>query len=76
MLMSEIQVNYQNKHRDDLSCALCREDIMESESHLLKCKELVCEESLIDEIGKIEPEDIYGNLKDQIQAIKLWKKLF
>ena len=47
---------------------------MESKSHLLRCKELVCEESLIDEIGNIKPEN--GNLKDQILAIKLWKKLF
>ena len=74
--MSDLKVNYQNKHRNDLSCALCREDIMESESHLLQCKDLVGEESLVDEIGNIKPEDIYGNLKDQICAIKLWKKLF
>ena len=49
---------------------------MESESYLLQCKDLVGEESLVDEIGNIKPEDIYGNLIDQICARKLWKKLF
>ena len=71
--MNELKCNYRMKNSNNLNCALCRQNFAESESHLLQCSELISEPELVNEIPKIIYSDIFGNLKDQIKALKIWK---
>ena len=73
---NDLKWNYKEKYKNNLNCSLCRKCFKESESHLLQCEELTSEPEISNEIKKIEYMDIYGTLKDQIQAVKVWKGIF
>ena len=51
-----------------MSCRLCNSNDEESEIHILKCKEILSEKSLSDEISKISFSDIVGTVNEQISA--------
>ena len=74
--MNDLKNNYKSKNKNNLNCALCRKDIEESESHLLQCDDLILEPELSKDISIVKYSDIFGDLNEQIQAVKFWKKLF
>ena len=51
-------------------------NFVESETHLLQCDQLTCEPGLVEEMKKIQYNDIFGTLSEQKQAVKIWKKIF
>ena len=59
-----------------MSCRLCNSNEEESEIHILKCKEILSEKSLSDEISKISFSDILGTVNEQIRVMKVLKKVF
>ena len=74
--MSNLKWNYKSKYKNNLDCSLCRQNVQESEAHLLKCDELTNESSICAEMKVVRYEDIYGSLPEQVRAVKLWKRLF
>ena len=74
--MNELKCNYRMKNSNNLKCALCKQNFEESESHLLQYSELISEPELVNEIPKIKYSDIFGNLEEQIKAVKIWKNIF
>ena len=60
----------------DLSCNLCHEDIQQSDSHLLDCARLIQEWGELANNISVEFEDIFGDETRQVQAIKLFSKIF
>ena len=63
--MVDVKSNYRNKYKHDLSCTLCRENCVESEEHLLKCRELKFEPEISEDISEVEYEDIFGNITNR-----------
>ena len=74
--MTDLKWNFKGKFQNNMNCSLCRLDFEESEIHLLQCVELTCEPELGEEMKMIKYEDIFGNLNEQIKAVKVWKKIF
>ena len=73
--MLELKCNYKSKYKNNMNCVLCKKNVEESGSHLLECDELINEPSLSDEMNQIKYDNIYGNLSEEIQAAKIWKKV-
>ena len=59
-----------------MSCRLCKADEEESEIHVMKCKEILSEKSVRDELTNISYSDIFGTIKEQVRAVKVLKKVF
>ena len=74
--MSDVKCNYKMKYGNNLNCSLCQKNVQESESHLLQCEDILSENGIAEEAANITYNDIYGNLNEQIRAVKLWKKIF
>ena len=55
---------------------LCYSNEEESEIHILKCKEILSEKSLSEDISKLSFSDIIGTVNEQISAVKVLKKVF
>ena len=73
---NELKCNYKTKYQNDLSCSICSSDTLESELHLLQCEEIVSEPEVINDISDIEYSDIFSDIRKQIKAVKVWKKIF
>ena len=73
--MTKTKLNYRTMHAD-LSCNLCYEDIQQSDSHLLDCDRLIQECGELANNTSVEYEDIFGDESQQVQAIRLFSKVF
>ena len=60
----------------DLSCDLCGKDIPQSDSHLLDCARIILECEELSKNTNVEYEDIFGDENQQVQAIRLFSKVF
>ena len=66
--------NYKNKYKNDMSCTLCKDNQTEENlSHLLCCPFLT---QLVTDINTIQCQDIFGNLGQQVKAVKNFEKIF
>ena len=63
--VNDIKSNYKSKYQNNMKCSLCSSNEEESELHLLRCDNIITEYS-----------DIFSDLKKQIRAVKLWKRIF
>ena len=72
--MNDLKSNYQNKYKNNQNCSLCKQNVKESESHLLQCVEILSELDV--NLENMNYSDIYGNLGEQMKAVKIWKKIF
>ena len=71
------KANFRKKYEYDLSCILCGDQSsVETLHHFLVCSYLTSQPQLCDELQSIKYEGIYGKLSDQIQAVKVWSKVF
>ena len=71
-----VKTNFKTSY-SDLTCRLCgKQDEAESESHLLKCDKVISENDLKSLVENIAYNDIFGTLNQQINAIKVWCKIF
>ena len=69
--------HFKGKYKDDLSCTLCKDPTsVENLKHLLGCSYLLSDNQLSKEIKSIKYEHIFGELKEQIDAVKVWSKIF
>ena len=69
--------HFKGKYKDDLSCTLCKDPTsVESLKHLLVCSYLLNDNQLSKEIKSIKYEHIFGELKEQIDAVKVRSKIF
>ena len=67
------KTNFENVYRPNLACSLCKDETTrETEIHLLQCPY----PELKEEMGRIKYEDIFGELKKQIQAARVWIRVF
>ena len=68
------KINMKNMHKNDLSCIFCKDKNSEENlDHLLICSFL---SDKVKDIEKIKSEDIFGSLKEQVTAVKIWDKIF
>jgi hypothetical protein len=66
--------NYKNKYKNDMSCTLCKDNQTEENvSHLL-CRPFLTQ--LVTDIVTIQCQDIFGNLEQQVKAVKNFEKIF
>ena len=72
--MNEVKSNFQNKYKNNLNCSLCNQNVKENESHLLQCVGIIHEPNV--DVKNVKYKDIYGNLGEQIRAVKTWKRIF
>ena len=63
--VNDIKSNYKSKYQNNMKCSLFSSNEEESELHLLRCDNIITEYS-----------DIFSDLKKQIRAVKLWKRIF
>ena len=71
-----VKTNYSSGYKDNMQCRLCGkpgED--ESEIHILTCQHIVNENGLRGQLDNLVYSDIFGSLKKQIEAVKIWKKV-
>ena len=67
------KTNFENLHRPNLACSLCKDETTrETEIHLLQCPFFQKNPELKEEMGRIKYEDIFGELKKQIRAVRVW----
>ena len=59
-----------------MKCSLCSSNEEESEFHLLRCDTIITEQDVKHDINEVEYLDIFSDLKTQIRAVKLWKRIF
>ena len=74
--VNQLKCNYKTKYANNMSCSLCLSDEQESELHLLRCEAIVSEPEIKDDINLIEYTDIFSDIRKQIRAVKVWKKIF
>ena len=55
---------------------LCSSNEEESEVHLLRCNDNSTEQDVMNDIHEVEYLDIFSDVKKQIRAVKLWKRIF
>ena len=71
--MSPNKVNFKNLY-SSLICRLCENQASEeSLSHLTSCNFVL---QNVPEVSTISPDDIYGDIDQQIKATHVWKKVF
>ena len=64
-------------YKDNISCILCKDPQSEENlCHLLNCDFLTSLPQLANEIKTIKSEDIFGTLVEQVEAVKIWDKIF
>ena len=72
--------NVKNNFKSKISNLLCRScgnpSEEELEIHLMRCEKVICEQDLKTLLDKIIYTDIFGKIEKQIDAIKIWKKVF
>ena len=74
--MSDVKNNFKNMYFANLQCNFCGECDLQTQDHLLVCPTIVSNcQDLYDNI-KIEHDDIYGNLEEQLAVTKLYQKVF
>ena len=74
----DVKTNFKKKFSNtNMFCRLCKTvGEEESEIHLLKCKEIIGDSFLKNQISNISYSDIFGTLEQQIKAVKVWKVIF
>ena len=74
--MLKIKANFSSMHGDILTCSMCRGlDTTESEFHLLRYPFLQKNESLKNEMTKIEFSDVYLDISKQIKVVRVFTKI-
>ena len=72
----DVKTNYKSMY-SNLQCRLCNSlEQEESEIHVMQCNKIISDESLKKPIETISYSDIFGNMKQQISAVKILKKIF
>ena len=71
---NEVKSNFENKYKNNENGLLCNQNVKESECHLLQCTGIVCDPNV--DVENVKYLDIYGNLGEQIRAVKTWKRIF
>ena len=75
--MTPNKTNFPKKYKDNVSCSLCKKlGSVENLLHLLHCPFLTNHPDMCGDIGTIEAGDIFGDLKQQVKAVKIWMKIF
>ena len=59
-----------------MKCSLCSSNEDKSGFHLLQCDNIITELDVKHDINEVEYLDIFSDLKKQIRAVKLWKRIF
>ena len=67
----DLKNNFKSKYKDDLSCRTCDSGVREDEQHLLLCSGLNIE----DDASSVKYDDLFSNLKSQIEATKIYMKI-
>ena len=71
------KTNFKGKYLNDISCSLCKDaNSEENLQHLLNCSYLLRDADLRKESKTIKLEHIFGNLDQQVKAVKIWSKIF
>ena len=74
--MTPNKLSYKSQYISDLSCRLCRDpNSEESLEHLLLCS-FTNNHPNLTQIPKVKIDDIYGTIKQQVQALKVWEVIF
>ena len=69
--MIDVKKNFSIKYGDDLACRTCNVNVViESQEHILNCNGLNEEP----EKGKVEYTDIFKNVDQQIEIVKVFKQ--
>ena len=74
--VNDLKSNYKSKYQNNMKCSLCSSNEEESEVHLLRCDNIITEQDVKHDINEVEYLDIFSDLKKQIRAVKLWKRIF
>ena len=68
--MVRVKRNFSNQYKQNLSCKFgCIED--DSQEHLLDCKFLINKLEDKFALAEIEYDDIFGNMKQQVEIAKI-----
>ena len=72
--MTPNKTNFPKKYKDIVSCSLCKKlGSVENLLHLLHCPFLTNHPDMCGDIGTIEAGDIFGDLKQQVKAVKIYQ---
>ena len=73
-----VKTNYGGSYSEsNMQCRLCKKICeKETEIHLMTCSEIISENNLKNQLENIAYLDIFGDLKKQVVAIKVRKKVF
>ena len=67
--MINVKRNFRNLFKNNLECQTCDDETaIEDENHLLNCKNLKSDESVL-----INFDDVYGSVDDQLKAVRVFK---
>ena len=71
--MVDVKDNFKNKYQNNMNCELC--GMYENQEHLLDCDILIlnCKELYNDSV--VECNDIFGNERKQLPAVRLFQKV-
>ena len=69
--MVDIKSNFKAKFKDDLLCTFCKKK-EETQRHLMECETVQNE---LDLDNSVKADDIFKDIKHQIKAVKVWKKI-
>ena len=67
----DLKNNFKSKYKEDLECRTCDSGCVEDEQHLLDCPGLIIEDRDL----SVVYDDLFGELKAQIKATKLFSKI-
>ena len=72
--MTPTKSNYKNNFKENMSCRICQvEDSIESDQHLLTCRQVISVLKDSTNILKVKYEDIFDNLSSQIEITKIYE---
>ena len=73
--MTKTKINYRSMFTD-LNCNFCDAGVPQSDSHLLDCTKIIEDCSALSNNNSVEYEDIFGTEQQQIEAIRVFMKVF
>ena len=67
--MVNVKTNFRNLYNNNLECQTCNNNsCIEDENHILNCENLKTEESV-----KLNFNQVYGCVEEQLRAVKIFK---
>ena len=73
--MTNVKSNFKTMHTD-IFCDLCDKGIEQTDAHLLDCLYFIENCPQLNDDNGIEYEDIFMNIKAQVQVTKIYKLIF